>query len=105
MFQLHPDIQKDYPASLRYSFWDGVFASIQAGIVDQFITPLALFLGANGIWIGVLNFVRNSFVSIMQVHSAAITRRAGSRKKFILLSVLAAALLWLPTYLLPFLFA
>ncbi|MFH1684167.1 MAG: hypothetical protein ABIA67_04720, partial [Candidatus Margulisiibacteriota bacterium] len=77
MFQLHPDIQKDHPKSLRYSFWDGVFASIQTGIIDQFITPLALFLGASGIWIGVLNFVRNSFVAIMQINSAAITSRIG----------------------------
>ncbi|MFH1576553.1 MAG: MFS transporter, partial [Candidatus Margulisiibacteriota bacterium] len=74
------------------------------GIIDQFITPLALFLGASGIWIGVLNFVRNSFVAIMQINSAAITSRIGSRKKFITLSVLTAALLWLPTYLVPFLF-
>ncbi|MBU0672668.1 MAG: MFS transporter, partial [Candidatus Margulisbacteria bacterium] len=104
MFKLNPDIEKDHPQSLRYSFWDGVFASIQMGIIDQFITPLALFLGASGIWIGVLNFVRNSFVAIMQINSAAITSRIGSRKKFITLSVLTAALLWLPTYLVPFLF-
>lgn len=103
MISPHPEIHKEYPVSLKNSFWDGFFASIQAAIIDQFITPLALYLGANNVWIGILNFVRNSFVSVMQVHSAAITRRVGSRKRFILISVLAAALLWLPTYLVPFL--
>ncbi|MBU1027314.1 MAG: hypothetical protein KKA31_06250 [Candidatus Margulisbacteria bacterium] len=90
--------------SLRCSFWDGFFAAIQMGIVDQFVTPLALFLGANNVAIGFLNFVRSSFVSIMQIYSAGITTRLKSRKKFIMFCVLAAALLWLPTYLVPFLF-
>jgi MFS family permease len=101
---LHPEIEKEYPVSLRNSFWDGFFAAIQMGIVDQFITPLALYLGAGNVMIGFLNFVRNSFVSIIQVYSAEITQRTRSRKKLIMFSVLVAALLWLPTFLLPFLF-
>ncbi|MBN2057173.1 MAG: MFS transporter [Candidatus Saganbacteria bacterium] len=104
MAPLSPEIPKDHPLSLKYSFWDGFFAAIQMGIVDQFVTPLALFLGAGSVWIGVLNFVRNSFVSIVQIYSSFVTQRLGSRKRFIMICVLAAALLWLPTYLIPFLF-
>ncbi|MFH1361512.1 MAG: MFS transporter, partial [bacterium] len=90
--------------SLRASFWDGFFASIQFGIVEQFAVPLALFLGANSAAIGILNFVRNAFVSIIQVESADLTNWLRSRKKLILISVFLAAFLWLPTYFLPFLF-
>ncbi|MFH1683455.1 MAG: hypothetical protein ABIA67_01085, partial [Candidatus Margulisiibacteriota bacterium] len=55
-------------ASLRYSFVDGVFASIQFGLTDQFITPLALFLGANKVTIGMLSFIRNALASIVQIN-------------------------------------
>ena len=90
--------------SLRYSFWDGIFASVQFGIVEQFAVPLALFLGGNSATIGILNFVRNAFVSIIQVESADITAFFKSRKKLILISVFLGALFWLPAYFLPFVF-
>ena len=32
--------------SLRASFKDGIFASFMGGVMDQYATPLALFLGA-----------------------------------------------------------
>ncbi|MFH2033791.1 MAG: MFS transporter [Candidatus Margulisiibacteriota bacterium] len=90
--------------SIKYSFWDGIFASIQFAIVDQFSTPIALYFGANGFGIGMLNFVRNSLVSIIQIFSANITYSLKSRKKLMTFSVFLAGMLWLPTYLLPFLF-
>ncbi|MFH1684547.1 MAG: MFS transporter, partial [Candidatus Margulisiibacteriota bacterium] len=78
--------------------------SIQFGLTDQFITPLALFLGANKVTIGMLSFIRNALASIVQINSAELTHWFGSRKKFLTTSVLIAALLWLPTYFLPFFF-
>lgn len=83
---------------------DGVFAAVQFGLTDQFITPLALLFGANNFAIGFLSFVRNSLVSIVQFYSADITKRLGSRKKTLMFSVLVAGLMWIPTYFLPFLF-
>ena len=96
--------ERKLKSSLRHSFWDGFFASIQFGIIDQFSTPLALFLGANNIAIGWLNFIRNTFVSLVQIFSADITHRLKSRKKLLTSCVLIAALLWLPTFFFPFLF-
>ncbi|MFH1541567.1 MAG: MFS transporter, partial [bacterium] len=90
--------------SLRASFWDGFFASIQFGIIDQFATPLAMFMGADKIAIGFLHFVRSSLVSVVQYKASDITAALRSRKKLILFSVFIAALLWLPAYFLPFLF-
>ena len=63
-----------------------------------------IFLGSGSTGIGILNFVRSSFVAIIQVGSADITQRLKSRKKFIVGSVFLAAFLWLPTYFVPFLF-
>ncbi len=87
--------------SLRYSFLDGVFASIQFGFTDQFVVPLALFFGAGNVAVGILSFVRNALVSIVQVQSAEITQRLGSRKRFVTTAVLLAAVMWLPTFFLP----
>ncbi|MBI5400324.1 MFS transporter [Candidatus Saganbacteria bacterium] len=91
--------------SIIYSFWDGCFASVQFGIVEQFATPFALFLGAGDVAIGVLIFIRNTFVAIIQVYSADVTVRLGSRKKLITTAVFIGALLWLPTFFFPLLFA
>jgi len=91
-------------ASLRNLFLDGFFASIQFGLTDQFITPLALFFGANNVAIGSLSFIRNALVSIVQIYSAELTRLFGSRKRFTTAAVFAAAVMWLPTYFLPVLF-
>ena len=90
--------------SLRNSFLDGVFASIQFGLTDQFITPLALFFGANNIAIGFLSFIRNAFASVVQIYSAELTTLLGSRKRFLTVSVFLASIMWLPTYFVPFFF-
>ena len=90
--------------SLKYSFWDGFFASVQFGIVEQFSTPFALFLGANNIAIGWLNFIRNTLVSIVQISSADVTQMMKSRKRLITWCVFFAAFLWIPTFFAPFLF-
>ena len=89
--------------SIIYSFWDGCFAQVQFGIVEQFATPFALFLGASDVAIGALNFIRSAFVAIIQVYSADITSWLGSRKKLITTSVFVGALLWLPAFFAPFL--
>lgn len=91
-------------SSLRYSFWDGFFASIQFAIIEQFIIPLALFLGASNMAIGFLSFVRNAFISIVQIFSADLSLLFKSRKKLITFSVLMAALFLPLTYFVPFLF-
>lgn len=91
-------------ASLRNVFLEGSFASIQFGLTDQFITPLALFFGANNVAIGTLSFIRNALVSVVQIYSAELTRLFGSRKRFTTAAVFAAAVMWLPTYFLPVLF-
>jgi MFS family permease len=88
--------------TLRYSFWDGIFAAIQSGVVDQFATPLALFLGANNFAIGFLGFVRNALVSIVQVFSADLTLWIKSRKKLITTCVFLTATLWFPSYFIPY---
>lgn len=90
--------------SLRYSFWDGFFASIQFGIVEQFAVPLALYMGAGSTAVGLLNFIRNVLVAIIQFFSADLTGILHSRKKLIVSSVFLAAFLWLPTFWLPFFF-
>jgi len=90
--------------SLLVSFWDGVFASVQFGFTDNYATPFALFLGAGNFQIGILNLVRNLFVSIAQLKSADITLAFKSRKKAIVFFVFLAALFWLPTFALPTMF-
>ncbi|MFA5839884.1 MAG: MFS transporter [Candidatus Margulisiibacteriota bacterium] len=90
--------------SLIASFWDGFYASIQFGILDNFATPFLLYLGGNNLAVGILNFIRNALVSIIQGKTADISVLLHSRKKLVVVCVFLAAALILPTFLLPLLF-
>lgn len=91
--------------SLFASFWDGFYAAIQFGILDNFATPFLLYLGGNNSAVGILNFIRSALVSIVQGKTADITVMLRSRKKLILICIFTAAALIIPAFFFPFLFA
>lgn len=89
--------------SLRYSLWDGIFASVMMGIGDNFITPYALALGATASLIGVLASSPYLVTALLQLNAAALVDRIGSRKPVITSAVFAQALMWLPIIAIPYL--
>ena len=46
--------------SLRFAFLEGAPAGIALGIMDNFVNPLAVALGASNVQIGVLNSLPGS---------------------------------------------
>ncbi len=90
--------------TLKFSFWDGFFASCMSGLVSDYITPYALALKATSGLIGILNAAPNFVSSLIQLKSADLTEAFKSRKKIIVLFVLLHALMGIPIILTPYLF-
>ena len=90
--------------SLRLSIFDGAAGFAMAGLTQNYITPFALALKATTAQIGLLNSIPNFATALAQLLSPALVDKAGSRKRVILPTVFIHALLWLPVFLLPYLF-
>lgn len=90
--------------SLKFSFWDGVFASGMVGFTADYVTPYALSLKATASEIGVLSAVPNFASSLVQLKSADLTEKIKSRKKIINIFVLLHMLMALPIIFVPYLF-
>jgi MFS family permease len=88
--------------SLRVSTWDGMFASCTAGLTSDYIAPYALALGASTSQIGVLTAVPSLAASSLQLASAHLSEKIGSRKKVVLFFVLLHALFGIPILLVPY---
>lgn len=87
--------------SLRYSFLDGLFASVMVGLTVNYTIPFALALGANNFQIGLLNSIPQLFGSLVQIKSADFAERRRSRVRFITNFVLLQAFFWLLAGILP----
>ncbi len=90
--------------TLRFSFWDGFFASCMSGMVTDYITPYALALKATSGLIGILSAAPNFVSSLVQLKSADLADEFKSRKKIINLFVFLHALMGIPIILVPYLF-
>lgn len=88
--------------SLRYSLKDGICASIMTGISENFIVPYAILMGAGAAMIGFLVSIPNLAASLVQLRSAWLTERLGSRKALITNAVLAHLFMWIPIILIPY---
>ncbi len=90
--------------SLSYSIRDGVFASIQQGAGESYLSPFAIFLNANNTQIGLLASVPLLLGACFQFVSVKVLNRLKERKKVILMGAGLQALVWIPLLCLPFLF-
>jgi MFS family permease len=93
-----------YGKSLRYSLFDGIFATITGGIVSNYITPFALALKASNFHIGLLNSLPSFFGVFAQLKSPDVLEKVNSRVKIISAVVFAEAALYLSMALIPFFF-
>lgn len=96
-------LKKRVRDSLRAAFLEAAPAGIALGIMDSFVNPLAVALGASNMQIGVLNSLPRLFVSLSQLKTADLVERLGSRKRLIVPAVFLHALSFLPIALTPFL--
>ena len=90
--------------SLRLNIFDGAASFAMAGLTQNYITPFALALKATTVQIGLLSGFPNFAIAFSLLISPALVNRAGTRKRVILPAVFIQALMWLPVFLLPYLF-
>ncbi len=88
--------------SLRISWKEGIPAAVMLGIMDYYLVPFALFLGATPQKIGLLVALPHLIASVAQLWAVSVMRRAGSRLKFLLKGMFTQALILIPVSLLAF---
>jgi len=82
--------------SLRYSIYDGLFASAMTGFTQEYLAPFLISLQASVQQVGMLSAFPNIAAALVQLRSPEITEGLGSRKKTITVFVLLQALTLLP---------
>lgn len=73
----------------------GIF-SVMSAISDNFVNPLAIYLGASPNLIGYLKSIPQLIAPFFQIMSASITDKLKNRKKIVLASILLQALIFIP---------
>ena len=89
-------IQKRIRKSLNASWIEGLPSAVMLGIMDNFIIPLGLFLGASPKQIGILVAVPHLVGSVAQLYAVPAVRAAGSRKHFLVSGAFLQASFILP---------
>ena len=95
--------QNPFRKSLDISWKEGIPASIMQSLTDDYSIPLALFLGATPVEIGLLVAVPSLVSSVIQLWATKAVDLAGSRLRFLVRSTAGQALCLLPIAFLPFL--
>lgn len=91
-----PHLSKKIHKSLSLSWKEGIPASIMLGIVDYYMVPFGLFLGASIQQIGFLVSVPQLLSSIFQLFAAKSVQMTGSRLRFMVSVSIVQALLLIP---------
>ena len=91
----------DVRKSLRSSFKDGIFAAFMSGVTEYYATPVALFLGATILQIGLITALPNLLSSLSQFFSVRVIYWVGGRVKLLVRLVVSQASLLLCIAMLP----
>lgn len=90
---------------LRLFIFDGMAASAAHSLTSGFLVAYALALGADSLYIGVLNSLPSVFWTAALIPAALFAQKYVERRKWIVVvSETAARALWLPILLLPLYF-
>jgi MFS family permease len=97
------DLEARIQQSLSHCWKEGIAAQVMIGIVDYFLVPFALLIGASNQEVGVLVAVPNLVASILQFIAVQAVEWAGGRRRLLLLGFLIQSLFLLPVGLLSYL--
>jgi MFS family permease len=101
---IREDVTEAKKKSLHYSVIEGGAASVMGGFGDSKISFFAIFLNASNPLIAFLAAIPPIIGTLTQLISVKILDRSGNRKSLIIPGVIINMLMWLPIFLLPFLF-
>lgn len=88
--------------SLNLSWKEGIPAAIMLGIMDYYVIPYGLFLGASVLEIGFIIAIPNLLASVAQLLAVSVVRFSGSRLKFLIRGTAVQTGLLIPIALLSF---
>ncbi len=100
----NPHLRNAVRKSLRFSVLDGAAYAAMLGLIQNYVTPLALALKATTAQVGLLSSIPNLIVGFSQLAAPDLSERAGSRKRLILPMVFLHAIMFVPVLLIPFIF-
>jgi MFS family permease len=95
--------QNPFLKSLQISWKEGIPASVMQSLADDYSIPLALFLGATPVEIGLLVAIPTLVSSVLQLWTSKAVDLIGSRLRCLVSSTAGQALCLLPITFLPFL--
>ena len=95
--------QNPFYKSLQVSWKEGIPASVMQALADDYAIPLALFLGATPVEIGLLVAIPTLVSSVLQLWASRAVNWSGSRLRCLVSSAAGQALCLLPVAFLPFL--
>ena len=98
-----PFLEAQIKKSLAVSWKEGIPAAIMLGIMDYYLIPYGLFLGATAQEIGFLIAIPNLLASISQLLAVKVVRLAGSRLRFLVCATVIQGMVLAPIALLCFL--
>jgi len=93
--------QSPFYKSLSLSWKEGIPASVMQSIADDYAIPLALFLGATPVEIGLLVAVPTLISSVLQLWATKVVDLIGSRLRCLVSSTTGQAFSLLPIVFLP----
>ncbi len=98
-----PDSSSRFPylQSLNISWKEGIPASVMQAVIDYYLIPLALFLGATPVQVGLLVAIPNLLGSLAQLFSVELVALLGSHLRFLVVASTIQAGLLVPICLLP----
>ena len=82
------DAEVKVKKSLKYSIWDGSFASAMVGFGESFFSAFAIFLKASNFQISLLGSLPRAMGSFVQLYSSKLLKIFGTRKRFLCFFVL-----------------
>ncbi len=99
----HLKLPEAFRSSLEASWKEGIPANMMLVLVDYYLIPFALFLGATPLEIGFLIAIPHLCGSLFQLIAVSAVRLAGSRLKLLITGAKIQGALFIPAALLVFL--
>ncbi len=88
--------------SLRYSLYDGAAFAVMDGMTASFLTPFAVALNASVSLIAALTYIPQLVGAFIQLFATKVVEILKDRRKILVVSSFAHAILWIPLLLIPY---
>ena len=100
---IRSSLPQEIKNSLTYCWKEGIAAQVMITIIDYYLIPFALFIGASVRQIGLLVAIPNFLSALSQIFAVKLVHLTGSRHKTLVYTIGIQVVLLIPFVFLPFL--